>query len=74
MEDTGALARVSNTEPQECLCHAEAELRQAYARMFDVVAEVDNRALAQAEGFRDAAALLSRMLRISAALSVCASG
>jgi hypothetical protein len=41
------------------------ELRLAYSRMLGVVAEVENRKLAQAEGFRDSAALLSRLLRIS---------
>lgn len=58
---------MSNAELQERLRHAEVELRQAYARMLDVVAEVENRTMAQEEGFRDSAALLSRMLRISAA-------
>lgn len=66
MDDTRALALVSNAELQECLRHAEVELRQAYARMLDVVAEAENRTMARAEGFRDSAAMLARMLRISA--------
>ena len=67
VEDTSVLALASDAELRECLRHAEVGLRQSYARMLDVVAEVENRTMAQAEGFRDSAALLSRMLRISAA-------
>jgi hypothetical protein len=65
-EDAGALALASTAQLRECLHQAEVELRQAYSRMLGVVAEVENRKLAQAEGFRDSAALLSRLLRISA--------
>lgn len=57
----------SSADLRERLREAETEIRQAYSRMLDVVAEVENRNLAQAEGFRDSVALLSRMLRISAA-------
>jgi hypothetical protein len=65
-EDAGALALASTAQLRECLHQAEVELRQAYSRMLGVVAEVENRKLAQAEGFRDSAALLSRLLWISA--------
>jgi hypothetical protein len=65
LDDTGALTLVSSTELRERLLRAEVELRQAYSRMLGVVGEVENRRLAQSAGFRDSAALLSRLLRIS---------
>lgn len=65
LRDADALAMVSSAELRDCLRQAEVEMRQAYSRMLDVVAEVDSRGLAQEAGFRDSAALLSRMLRIS---------
>lgn len=58
---------VSDAELRDGLRQAEVELRQAYSRMVDVVAEVESRGMATNEGFRDSAALISRMLRISAA-------
>jgi hypothetical protein len=64
-EGTDSLALVSSTELRECLLQAEVCLRQAYSHMVGVVAEMENRRLAQTAGFRDCASLLSRLLRIS---------
>jgi hypothetical protein len=49
------MALVSSTELRECLLQAEVCLRQAYSHMVGVVAEMENRRLAQTAGFRDCA-------------------